>query len=274
MMKQTFLFIILLVFASCAEIGRHPAETYRHQVQHIVFDIDWTIVAEVKDPTNFKDVIHVDGTDYVVYPGLRSLIQEMAQYPEIKISFFSGGANKRNEKLLSLIKLDDGRSLQKIAYKILGRDDLVRMEHVPESARFAERYKKDLSKVSDDINSIIMFDDTANFTLPNSGRQKDQVFFMGTSYLPFASFEEAQKHTGEYVPKSYEAWKLDRERLELLREAFKESYQEWKNAGTNGELSDHIKAREVLLRFDLHQWTNYSRQLMHSSCNQTMRAFL
>ncbi len=148
------------------------------------------------------------------------------------------------------------------------------MEHVPESARFAERYKKDLAKVSDDIDSIIMFDDTANFTLPNSARQQDQVFFMGTSYLPFASFEEAQKQTGDYVPKSDDAWKLDRERLELLREAFKESYQEWKSAGSNGQLSDHLKSKEVLLRFDSHQWTHYSRKLMQSSCHQSMRAFL
>ncbi len=80
-MKRAVLFIIFLVFAGCADISRHPAEATGQQIQHIVFDIDWTIVAEVKDPSRFKDVINVDGTDYVVYPGLRSLIQEIAQHP-------------------------------------------------------------------------------------------------------------------------------------------------------------------------------------------------
>ena len=275
-MRKCFLFILLFILVSCAEIIRGPAASFS-QTQHIVFDIDWTIVAEVKDKEalkKFSDVIHVDGTDYVLYPGLRSLIKEMVQHPEIKISFFSGGANKRNEKLLSLIKLDDGRTLKSIAHKILGREDLVRMENVPESARFAERFKKDLSKISEDLDNVIMFDDTANFTLPNLARQQDQVFFMGTSYLPFASFDEARKHAGDYIPKTYEAWKLDRERLELLKEAFKESYQEWTTSGSNNKLIDFLKSKETLLRFDSHQWTEYSKQLFQRSCFHTMRDFL
>ena len=180
------LFLFILSSFSCAQHAiRSPASGERH----IVFDVDWTIVSEIKNPTardlKNKRVLEVEGIHYFISDGLENFIQDIRSYKEMKISFFSGGKKSRNTKLLSMIKLPDGKSLLDIAYKVLNNEDLVPVADAPPEARFSERFKKDLTKVSKVLDSLIMLDDTAGFVVDSSDNQAKHVFFIGKAFLYF-----------------------------------------------------------------------------------------
>ncbi len=251
---------------------------------HIVFDIDWTMVAEIKNPTAAQlkspRVVTVEGHTYFINEGLEEFVERLSKLPDVKISFFSGGKLSRNTELLSKIKLPEGRSLLSIAYKTLGREHLVEMGGVAESARFSDRFKKDLTLISDDLDHILMFDDTFNFVLDDKGRQKDQVFFTGTSFLPFDKFEDVGNQQGEFIPKTKDEWLLDRKKLIILNAAFFEAYNEYHSKNTNQTLAVVMKRKEPLLNFNAHQWTAYARRLWApqttnpKACYKLMESFL
>lgn len=257
-MKLLLSLLFLLMFVGCST-GRGPA-SFQDEVQHIVFDIDWTIVAETETPNLFpaNRVVVVEGKHYVKYFGLESLVEKLIRNPQIKISFYSGGKKARNEDLLKKIKLNDGRSLFSVAHKILSAEDLTPMPNTTAEMKFSERFKKDLTKVSEDLEQVLMFDDTPKFVLPGKAKQEEQVFHMGLSYLPFRDFNDAIGAKGDYIPPNREAWLLDSQRLIILEQVFNEAFAELQN-GENVTLAQLMKQKEKLLRFDLHQWNQYSK---------------
>lgn len=267
-MKVLSLLFFLLILFGCST-GRSPASPQTLD-QHIVFDIDWTLVAETETPNLFPKnrVINVEGKHYVLYDGVENFIQKILSTPQFKVSFFSGGNKSRNEELLKNIKLKDGRTFFEAAYKVLNKEDLVEMPNSTAEMKFAERFKKDLTKVSEDLDQILMFDDTPNFVMPGKARQGDQVFHIGMSYLPFRDFNDAVGSKGQYVPPSREAWLLDRNRMIILEQAFNESFKEWQN-GSNLTLAQLMKQKEQLLRFDQHQWNEYSKRLYSKTLPST-----
>lgn len=262
-MKSLLLYLFL--FASCStswqSLVREPATT--SEFMHLVLDIDWTIVTEIKDPRQIikphPRVIEVLGIKYFINEGLEELIIEALKYPDVKISFFSGGKRARNVELLSKIKLKDGKSLKDIATNILSSEELVKNEHAPENSPFATRFKKDLTLISKDLWQITMLDDTPNFVLDTFEKQSDSVFFIGTAFEYFDTFEKTEGQAGEYVPNSYEAWLLNRKKLFILKEAFVESYRDSKRG--EGTLLEGMKKRERLLDLKSHKWNAYSRTL-------------
>jgi len=266
------------MFVGCST-GRSPA-SFSNEIQHVVFDIDWTIVAETETPHLFpvNRVVSVEGKYYVKYEGLESLIEKLISHPQIKVSFFSGGKKSRNEDLLKKIKLKDGRSLFSVAHKILSSEDLVPMPNTTPEMKFSERFKKDLTKVSEDLEQVLMFDDTSKFVLPGKAKQEDQVFHIGLSYLPFRNFNDSIGAKGEYIPPNREAWLLDSQRLVILEQVFNEAFSERQN-GENATLARLMKQKEKELRFDLHQWNQYSKIYYNRSlptaenCFKLMPAF-
>ncbi|MBC7714363.1 MAG: hypothetical protein H7177_13545 [Rhizobacter sp.] len=223
--------------------------------RHVVFDIDWTIVSEIKKPTpeilKNKRLIKVQDKTYYVNEGLEEFIAEILSHPEMKISFYSGGESIRNQELLSKIKLKDGRSLLQIAYKIMSKEDLVIMD-APVGARFSERYKKDLTKISKDMDQLIMFDDTPNF-IKNS-EQAEHVFFIGKALEHYETFLETEGTSGEYVPKNYDEWFLNNKKLVVLNGVFREAYTESVEDGI--PFSETMKKREGFLNMADHEWNN------------------
>lgn len=266
------------MFVGCST-DRSPA-SFQDEIQHVVFDIDWTIVAETEIPNSFpaNRVLNVEGKHYIKYFGLESLIEKLISNPQIKVSFYSGGKKSRNENLLKKIKLKDGRSLFSVAHKILSSDDLVAMPNTTAEMKFSERFKKDLTKVSEDLEQVLMFDDTPKFVLPGKAKQEEQVFHIGLSYLPFRDFNDALGVKGEYIPPSREAWLLDSQRLVILEQVFQEAFVELQN-GENVTLAKLMKQKEKELRFDLHQWNQYSKRLFNKSqpsvesCTKLIPAF-
>lgn len=255
-MKWTLLILVLL-FSACAELTRYPATT--SEVRHVVFDIDWTIVSEIKEghiiPS--KRVIEVSGHKYFITEGLEEFIQSILDKKDVKISFYSGGLKVRNVELLSKIKLKDNRSLQDIAYKVLSFEDLV-VNDAADGAAFSERYKKDLSKISNDLDELIMFDDTYNFVLETKVPQNENVFFIGSTLEYFESFKDAEKQSGKFIPKTHEQWLLNNKKFYILKEAFEEAYLESKSG--NITFSRAMKAREELLNLKSHEWNEVSQR--------------
>lgn len=257
-MKWT-LFILIIFITSCAQVAyRNPSA--KNPDKHIVFDIDWTIVAEIKKPTpsqlKNKRIIEVFGVHYYVNDGLEEFIEDLTLRKDVKISFFSGGNKLRNTELLSKIKLKDGRSLKDVAFKVLNNEDLVIVDNASQGARFSERFKKDLTKVSLDLDQLIMLDDTANFVLENSDNQNEHVFHIGSTFEYFENFSDTNGLRGEYVPQSYEQWMLDKKKLNILNIAFNEAYAEANETGIS--FSEAMKKRESLLDLKNHEWNTYS----------------
>lgn len=257
-MKWTLILFILFALSCTHVTSRGPSAESIYK--HVVFDIDWTLVNEIKHPTpsmlSNTRVIEVAGIHYYVNEGLEEFFEDLRSKKDIKVSFFSGGKHLRNTELLSKIKLKDGKSLKDLAYKILSQEDLVIVENAPVGARFAERFKKDLTKVTKELDQLIMFDDTPNFVLENSDNQNNHVFFIGKAFEYFETYTEASKISGEYVPKSYEQWLLNKKKLNILNVAFNEAYFE---ASENGiSFSEVMKKKEDLLNLKSHEWNAYS----------------
>lgn len=254
-MKWVFL-LTIFCFVSCAFNGRSPAA--KTDELHVVFDIDWTIVSEIKEFKNINKnrTIEVQGKTYFVNNGLESFIEELLSTPHMKISFYSGGKKSRNNELLEQIKLKDGRSLKDIAYKVLSNEDLVHIEGVPETLPFSEKHKKDLSKITKNLDQLIMFDDTYDFVVDSVEQQKQHVFFIGKAFEHFESFADAAGKSGEYVPKNNEAWLLNRNRLKILNVAFREAYADYKAGAMT--FSEAMKRQEELLDLKSHVWNEHS----------------
>lgn len=257
------LFLTILCLISCSFSGRYPAA--RNADVHVVFDIDWTIASEVKIEKIYKKektrMIEVQGKTYFINHGLEAFIEELLLIPNVKISFFSGGKKIRNEELLEKIKIKDGRSLKDVAYKILNNEDLISVEGAPSSLPFSEKHKKDLTKITKDLDQLIMFDDTADFVVEGKELQKNHVYFIGKAYEYFEIFSDTVGKSGEYIPKTYEQWLLNRNRLLILNVAFREAYADYKSGRMT--FSEAMKKQEEMLDLKSQEWNEHSIRYYH-----------
>lgn len=201
---------------------------------HIILDLDWTIVSPVENVLTGKNIISVEGELYRLHEGAKELLEQLFRTPGVKVSFFSGGSRERNFQLLSQLKLFDGNeNAYSRAYKVLSKDDLTRLESVPETARFSEKFKKDISKISKDLDNIIIIEDNPFFAI--NKEQSKSFLFLGQTYKYFESFEESQlamknlKNPTEqelkYYPRNWIEWKLNRDRLKILHQTLNESLE-------------------------------------------------
>lgn len=256
-MKWSFLFIFFLT--ACSQLVRTPAGV--NGVKHVVFDIDWTIVSEIKTAEGRKlpstRMIEVEGHQYFINEGLEEFIQNILDKKDVEISFFSGGSEARNLELLSKIRLKDNRSLKDIAFKILNFEDLVKVED-SDNVPFSQKYKKDLSKISSNLDQLIMFDDTYDFVLETTQPQNNYVFYIGTTLEYFESFNETVGLTGKYIPASYEQWLLNNKKLYVLNQAFNAAYDEASNESIS--FSEALKKQEDLLNLKSGQWSELSER--------------
>lgn len=140
---------------------------------HIVFDIDWTLVSQLKGnsfipPTEKQNEQYVTvlGESYHITDGVSELLTELKQYPHLKISFFSGGSKERNELLLKNIKLKHSElTAYDIATKILSFQDLKDLypNEKNKIVRFSERYRKPLARYFSPLDRTLLIDDDASF---------------------------------------------------------------------------------------------------------------
>jgi len=225
-MKWGFFILSILFLFSCGTITRFPQSESTHSDLHVVFDIDWTIVSNYESEVGKLSkagegaLLYVEGKPYIVRDHTVTLIENLLA-KNINISFFSGGTKSRNEELLSKILLSDGRSLKDIAYKVKSFEDLTKVPNVLETARFQERFKKDLTKIADDLSKVIIIDDAFNFYV--NEEQKKNRLFLGPTYKYFEEYESIGKLSGEYIPKSYDEWLFDRDKFKIIQNLIEEA---------------------------------------------------
>jgi hypothetical protein len=226
--------------------------------RHVVFDIDWTISSEVDKFQIGQRIIEVEGKKYFIHDGLEELIENLLQKENTRISFFSGGSRLRNRAWLKQIKLKDGRTLEDIAYKILGFEDLTSVSGALPTDKFSKRYKKDLSKISEDLSQLIMIEDTEHFVL--NADQENNVLWLGKTFNHFENFEDAKMASGEYVPRTVGEWSLARKKLMVLNGAFEQGL---KDANSNGlTFREAMKNQEQQLNFVSSEWNEYSLKML------------
>lgn len=140
---------------------------------HVVFDLDGTLISPASDATPDDDP-----RQFVEAAGERYRIQDFA--PEVlaalrdagyKISFFSGGEKTRNHAVVAhlqkLVMDRTGRAL--VPFKVLSRDDLTPVFGRPDSARFRERFRKDLQRI-DFPGDVVIVDDLPQMIMPGQER--------------------------------------------------------------------------------------------------------
>lgn len=182
---------------------------------HVVYDLDWTLINQGPNTaTPSRNLISVLNEKYFVSEGAQDVLTAQSKNPRIKISFYSGGERARNIEALKKIKLTDGsgRSLYDIAFKILSKDDLHRTD-APESAKFAERFKKDLTLITSNMDNVVLVDDLAIFSL-----QKGKLLHLGRTYTIFEKYSEAERAytlnpQDKFIPSNRPAWTLDRYKI-------------------------------------------------------------
>lgn len=254
-MRFYLLTFILVLFSACAELSRQPSSVTK--VKHVVFDIDWTISAEVKPEQKGRRIIEVEGKKYFIHDGVEEFIENLLRHDGVKISFFSGGSVTRNQSLLASIKLQDGRSLKDIAYKILNREDLTPVLNVPSTEKFYKRYKKDLTKISPDLEQLIMIDDTQHFVL--NSRQEEHVVYLGKTFEHFETFKETAGLSGEYVPRTESEWSFARKKMFILNGAFHEALKDSAESGIS--FSEAVKIQVKNLDLARSDWNEYSNEM-------------
>ncbi len=249
-----YLFSIFLLFVSCSQWSRSPSSVSK--VRHVVFDIDWTITSEVKPDQKGPRLIAIEGKKYFVQDGIEDFIENLLRH-DVKVSFFSGGSFSRNHLLLKSIKLSDGRSLESVAYKILNREDLTPVPNIPTSEKFFKRYKKDLTKISQDLSELVMIDDTEHFVL--NAAQEDHVVYLGKTFEHFDTFKEATLAGGEYVPKTEREWSFARKKMFILNGAFHEALKDVEENGLS--LSEAVIRQNRELDLARGNWNDYSNRM-------------
>jgi hypothetical protein len=227
MKKWSFLFFTLLFFVGCSSINTGPSRFISSEKTiDVVFDIDWTIVSDYEPEFSkapASKIFEADTGSYVLRDGVTELIEYLLS-ENIRVSFFSGGVEKRNNELLSKILLSDGRSLLDIAYKVKSKPDLTTVPDIPETAKFSEKFKKDLTKINPDLQSIILLDD--NYRFYASPEQKPNLIFFGPTYKYFDEYGDCKQYTGQYKPQSFEQWNVDRKKMYIIKNHIERSLKE------------------------------------------------
>lgn len=162
----------------------------------VVFDIDLTIVANIpasgkdplRDPADPRrgtvDIQFVDegaakAERYRVFDGMTDLMEKLKADPRVRVSFFSGGTEARNESLLREIKLPDGTSLWDLAQgRVYGRNSMTATGKGP-LHRIRDRFKKDLTRINPDLSDVIIVDDIKEF-VPES--QAGHMLWIGEDF--------------------------------------------------------------------------------------------
>ncbi len=142
-----------------------------------MIDLDKTLIySEPNGPpeTASTPFFTVEGTRYRFSDGAAEFIQYISTLPDARISFFSGGPKSRNLEVLNHLRLPNGKSALDVMYVLRSHNDLTTMPGVSKNAPVYERAKKDLRKISANIDNTILVDDHRHYPLP--GQEKNAVW--------------------------------------------------------------------------------------------------
>lgn len=145
---------------------------------HVVFDLDGTLIqsapmAPMEDDSD--QVITHDHEAFLINDFAPEVIGRLVE-AGYRISFFSGGSAERNAEIIRALQTRvhqrTGRLLE--PYKILDASSLTPVFGVPESAKYRDRFRKNLEHVSD-VNNVVLIDDIGKFAMPGQERNLLEV---------------------------------------------------------------------------------------------------
>ncbi|MBL7716444.1 MAG: hypothetical protein JNL01_13345 [Bdellovibrionales bacterium] len=188
-----------------------------------VFDLDWTLFYVLPKDTLVDDrfTFRFDDEVYRLADFVPEVLADIESWPGARVSFFSGGTTERNEALLKMLRLPDGRSAWDIAYKVLNRPDLTKVSDNP-ALKFSKQNKKDLSKINPNLGHVVIADDTEEFVMPN---QISNQLWLGATYTFYSNENDLPRIATQYDPPSRAEWKKERLKILSVWEAFRQVYR-------------------------------------------------
>lgn len=209
---------LVILLSTCLAFG----QSQRSAPLHVVFDLDWTLLnttTEAMAQADPEGVIEIEGKLYRLPEGtVESLVR--LHRAGLQISIFSGGELSRNNQAATFLKNKVNeylRSHDLPAYfgfqKVLSLPDLY-VNSVDPKDRFAERYKKELSRFFD-ITHTLLVDDIKEFIV--KGQERNMVW-LGPTYNDRPRYELDKLEdpaNKKYSAPTYEEWLRDRKKIVL-----------------------------------------------------------
>lgn len=242
---------VWLVFL-CLKISFSHAFENEIRPIDVVFDIDWTLVSPLADSYQGSEirVFTVEGKRYRLADGVEEILNRLRSYPEVRISFFTGGMPSRTDKLLRRIILDSisGLTAYDIAHQKFSFHDLTDVSGGAKSVeklKFSERYVKDLAIHFSDLDRTILLDDVSEF-VPEL--QKQSLLWISPTYDFYESYVEVirARETGlnaQWLPASEEEWLHERNRIGIYGTMIEMAILEDARANALGEASEPFVTR-------------------------------
>ncbi|MBC7421192.1 MAG: hypothetical protein H7328_10735 [Bdellovibrio sp.] len=184
----------------------------------VVFDLDWTLIY----PTNENMALAVPKNTFKIGNNLFRLtdhaveiLLELHQQPDVRISFFSGGARERNTAVVKII-YDLMNKPEYRPHKILSFEDLTVIS-TDKDLKFAQRNKKDIGKFFN-LQRAMLVDDIEDFILPG---QEQNEKWLGKTYNDRPKFElQSLEETKDaaYSAPNFNEWLRERNKLVTVKE--------------------------------------------------------
>lgn len=219
-------------------------QTNRSQFVDVVFDLDSTLINPTTPELAASDpegTVLVNQNLYRFTDHVVQIIADLYAYPEVRISFFSGGDSDRNHQIVKILYDQVHQKNPGVTpYRILSFDDLTVVSDDP-TLSFSKRYKKDLSRFYN-LSSTVLVDDNTQFAMPG---QEGNLLWIGKVYRDIPRYElinqmiPSGSAMDAHLPPNKIEWKRERNKLILAEELLIEALHK----AANGDLSfvDAIK---------------------------------
>jgi hypothetical protein len=246
---------------------RAPASS---QTIDIVFDLDWTLIKQLKrgEKLTGDNILYYQDEVYRLNDGALELLEYLNSKKNIRVSFFSGGGKFRNEAVLKKMKVGKGSAFD-MAHKILSKDDLeVRSQDT--SLTFTDRYKKNLLKVNSDLSNVLIIDDDIRFAA-NADQERNFLFLENVKYH-FESPSDIHFGGGQFDPKTKAEWFFDKNKIYIVSDILENSLDEEDFLGAVKENRSKWDFKNN--RFSPSQAKIFARKFPSTDCHDIMFKFL
>lgn len=205
-MRWLLLLLILIFFQPLAFSQNQPTPPI-----DLIFDIDWSTFYIVEPGQEDSKTIHFEGKLYRPTDHLEAIIEDLIKkFPQIRITFFSGGMKTRNEFVLKNTHLKDGRSLYDVAFRVFSFEDLTQLS--PDATLpFTSRFKKVVSSLIPNWNPdlTLLIDDQPAFALP------PLIAVDSMGIYNFQRQFDPTKTSEKFFPVTQESWITERNKALL-----------------------------------------------------------
>ncbi len=181
----------------------YPCLSFGQGRLNVVFDLDWTLLnstTEAMVQAEPSGTFSFEGKWYRIAHGTAESIKKLHEQG-IDVSLFSGGGSERNDFAAKIIQQQVNELIGNNEFQfkqVLDLHDLLVVSTDP-NARFAEKYKKELSRFFD-VERTLIVDDMMAFSV--KGQEKNLVW-LGKTYNDRPRFELQSSESAE--AKAYSA---------------------------------------------------------------------